>query len=144
MAALVVALTAPAAAQFKKAPPGVLSDYTPLECSVVQKTYGPDRDPVYKIDVDLTLEQGRLSEMLVKLTTQSGSTYVRSDQYSDQVSIWQTNGRMEWYWKGVHGWNTMVGEVWYNDSGWWYSEKLYDDYHNLKFQMTSRCHERRN
>jgi hypothetical protein len=34
----------------------------------------------------------------------------------------------------------MAGEVWYNDTGWWYSEKIYRNGQYIEYQMVSRCH----
>jgi hypothetical protein len=129
----------PALAQFKKVEPEPVQDVTPLECGIVKTTDNDRNDPVYKINVTLTLDKGELKELWVAHTSISGGVYVRSEQYQ-QAAIWQTNGRNEWYWRGTRGPNVMVGELWKDDAQqWWYSEKLL---HNgiLDFQMVARCH----
>jgi hypothetical protein len=139
---LAVALLAcsPALAHFKKVEPEPLQDVTQLECGIVKTTDNDRNDPVYKINVKLTLTKGELKELWVAHTSISGDVYVRSDQYQ-QAAIWQTNGREEWYWRGTRGPNLMVGEVWRNDAKqWWYSEKLFRNGGNLDFQMVARCH----
>jgi hypothetical protein len=138
-AAVIAVIASPALAQFKKAEPPRLDDFTALECAIVNATDRDWKDPVYKIDVSLTFNQGQISEMWVQHTSMSGSTYVRSDQYA-QASIWQKQNVMEWYWKGVRGNNTMVGEVWHNDQGWWYSERLFKQDRLTEYQMVSHCH----
>jgi hypothetical protein len=138
--ALAALLVAPAAAQFKKPAPFHVNDFTALECAIVHATDRDRKDPVYKIDVHLTLDRGDLRELWVVHTSTSGATHVRSDQYTDST-IWQKPHYLEWYWHGRHGHNTMTGEVWHNDQGWWYSEKLFTGDRFLEYQMVSHCHE---
>jgi hypothetical protein len=140
LTALLLLVGSPALAQFKKVEPEPVRDVTPLECGIIKATDSDRSDPVYKINVTVTLDKGELKELWVAHTSVSGGVYVRSDQYQ-QASIWQTNGRTEWYWKGTRGANTMIGEVWINDAKqWWYSEKLIRNGSYLEYEMVARCH----
>jgi hypothetical protein len=121
----VITSTVPAVAQFKKVEPQQLQDVTSLECGIIKATDSERSDPIYKINVTLTLEQGELKEIWVAHTSVSGEVYVRSEQYQ-QSAIWQTPGRKEWYWRATRVPRTMLGEVWRNPTNqWWYSEKLF-------------------
>lgn len=139
MAALAsVAIVAPAEAQFTRPAPPILNDKTILECSPTNRDAN-DRDPVYKINVLLLLKNGDVDAIDAIHTTVSGKMYVRSEQYK-RGTVWKTKGLMEWFWRGDKGSNTMVGEVWRNDNGWWYSEKHYE-YNQQNYQMNAACHE---
>jgi hypothetical protein len=55
-------------------------------------------------------------------------------------TIWQTQGRKEWYWKGRRGNVTMVGELYHNErDGWMYSERLFQNGYQT-YGMLSDCH----
>ena len=137
---VLLALTCPASAQFKGKEPSPIPQSPSLECAIVQATDSDRRDPIYKINVTITIDDtGAFEEMWVQHTATSGATYSRSDQYSG-ADIWQTPGRTEWYWRGHRGPNTMVGELWHTaDDKWFYPEKLTTN-GRFNYQMLSSCH----
>jgi hypothetical protein len=137
---MVLSFTAPASAQFRRSEPTPVPQSPSLECAIIRATEHDRRDPIYKITVSITLDDsGTLQEMLVQHSAASGTTYVRSEQYT-QANIWQTPGREEWYWRGRRGQNTMLGELWHTADGrWFYSETLTVN-GRLDYQMLSLCH----
>src|ERR1700730_3440830 len=108
------------------APPEVGQGPYALECAILKCTddQRKDRDPIYKISVLVSFDKNhKLDTLSVIHTSVAGNTYDRSNQYG-QASIWQTPGRMEYYWKGARNNTEMVGEVWHSAEGkWFYSER---------------------
>jgi hypothetical protein len=140
-AAILAALTT-AHAGFKNIPPPPIDNGTALECVPLRSTeHGPDRDPVYKTSVSLTLENGSTpTDISVVHTTVSGMNYNRSEQYHDG-NIWQMPHKTQWFWKGYRGNLTMVGEIMRSTRyEWWYTEKIFDPSGRLDFAMEERCH----
>jgi hypothetical protein len=127
---------------FTKPAPVQIDNYMSLECSVVgQRPAGYDRDPVYKININLqTADNGEFQSFDVVHTVRSGAAYDRTQQYTN-ATIWKTSNRAEWYWKGYHGRAMMIGEVYHNDrDGWMYMETHYSGNNQLDFQMLADCH----
>jgi len=133
-------LVTPALADFTRAPPPPPFTDGSFECSIVGHTPERDPDPVYNISVNVGSDSaGKFNSMGIVHTVRSGRTYDRSEQYR-QGDIWQTQGKMEWYWKGQRGDVTMVGELYHNDSdGWMYSEHLFQN-GSQTYGMLSDCH----
>jgi hypothetical protein len=130
----------PVHAAFRASPPPPPFNGGRFECSIVRE-HPParDPDPVYKINIDVSINSGRLDSIGVVHTVRSGKTYDRSGQYSD-ATIWKTPDRMEWYWQGYRGPIKMVGELYYNDrDGWMYSETISKN-GRTEYQMLSDCH----
>ena len=108
-------LVTPALADFTRTPPPRAFTDGDFECAIVGHTSGSDSDPVYKINVNVGSDSaGKFNSMGIIHTVRSGRTYDRSEQYR-QDDIWQTQGRMEWNWKGQRGNKTMVGELYHNE-----------------------------
>jgi hypothetical protein len=142
-AATLAALTT-ANAEFKNTPPQQVNDLTYLECVPVRSTESVyhDRDPVYKTQVSLTLENhSSPTAIYVGHTTMSGSDYDRSDQYN-HAAIWQTPHKNQWFWKGYRGDLTMVGEIKRDITNeWWYGEQIFGPNGGLRFAMAEKCHQ---
>lgn len=134
-------LVTPALADFKRAPPPPPFTDGYFECAILGHTAERDPpDPVYKINVNVGSDSaGKFNSMGIVHTVRSGRTYDRSEQYR-QDDIWQTQGRMEWYWKGQRGNKNMVGELYHNErDGWMYSEQLFQNGRQT-YSMLSDCH----
>jgi hypothetical protein len=134
-----ICISEPASAQFraKKTPP--LGKWNSLECAIIQAT-DKDRDPVYKIEVNLGFDDdGKLDTLFVAHVTAGGARYVRSEQYKN-ASLWQTPGKTEYYWKGNRDKFTMEGYLVRTVEGkWFYAEKLFRN-GRQEYQMNSACH----
>ena len=130
-------------AAFHAAPPPQLAGSTALECSIVRQQPKPSNgNPVYKINVNLTADDsGKLESFDVVHTLRSGKQVDRSEQYYD-ASIWQTEGRREWSWKGRRGEHqTMVGVVYHNErDGWMYRETV-SERGRVAYEMLADCHQ---
>ena len=110
-----VMLASPALADFRAYSPPAFGGGA-FECSVVGHTSERDADPVYKINVNVTLNDGGKLFLWVSSTpVRSGRTYDRSEQYRDRASIWQTEGKMEWNWGGKRSSNVMVGSLYHSE-----------------------------
>jgi hypothetical protein len=133
-------LVTPALADFTRTPPPPPFTDGHFECAIVGHTSERDSDPVYKIDVNVGSDSaGKFNSMGIVHTVRSGRSYDRSEQYR-QADIWQTQGRMEWYWKGDRGNVTMVGELYHNErDGWMYAERLFRNGYQT-YAMLSDCH----
>jgi hypothetical protein len=139
---LIASAIGTANAQFRAGDKFSVYDRTDLECVPVWQTEFDRRDPVYKIDVSITLDETdhHFKELYVAHHTVSGAVYVRSDQY-DNSHIWQTPNKHEWFWNGHRGLGTMKGEVWHSTDGrWYYSEEHFDGYSRRDYAMRSLCH----
>jgi hypothetical protein len=133
-------LVTPALADFTRTPPPLPFTDGNFECAIVGPTSGSDSDPVYKINVNVGSDNaGKFNSMGIVHTVRSGRTYDRSDQYR-QDDIWQTQGKMEWNWRGQRGNKIMVGELYHNErDGWMYSERLFQNGYQT-YGMLSDCH----
>lgn len=143
--ALAAASLVPAYADFHPATPFQVDKDTNLECSIVGQWPTPQRDPdpVYKINIDLQLDDnGRPTNLGVYHTTRSGKSYDRSEQYTNG-NVWQTSGKLEWYWSGLHVRGLvqrMVGELYHNDrDGWMYLETITKN-NRVEYRMLADCH----
>ena len=130
-------------AAFHAAPAPLLTGFTALECSIVKEQPKPrdSKNPVYKININLTKDDsGRLESFDVVHTLRSGKQVDRSEQYSG-ASIWQTKGRLEWFWKGYRGEHqTMTGVVYHNPrDGWRYRETV-SARGRVAYEMHAACH----
>jgi hypothetical protein len=142
--ALAISGTAPAHAAFTAVQPPPVEGNIALECSVVREqpqSRRPDPDPVYKTNINLTTNNGNFESFDVLHTVRSGAVYDRSQQYAGS-SIWKTNNRMEWFWKGYRGTRgAMLGEVYWNArDGWMYQETIFDG-NRPQTQILEDCHQ---
>jgi hypothetical protein len=141
-AAAVVAVATQAQAQFKALESQPLENWTSLECAVVGTTDRDMTDRVYKVEVNITLDDSNrhLKELYVAHTTLSGRLHVRSEQYTNG-RIWQTPGKTDWFWTGNRGHGSMRGEVWRtSDRRWFYTEERLDGRGRVEYRMASQCH----
>ena len=119
-----------------------------LECVPVKITpTDRDRDPVYKINVDLQFDDSsNIDSLNVAHTTIKGNVYSRSDQYSQTTLSQPIPFHTKWVWRGTwkkHPNFTMVGDVTRSSAGTWaYTETQYRN-GQLNMQTESRCHEER-
>ena len=138
---LLVLATKPALAEFKaNEPPPAIEKWTPLECAILSRT-ATDRDPVYKIEVNLGLnDDGKIDTLYVVHSTVQGTTYDRSKQYKD-ANLWQApNNPWEWYWKGERNGSVMVGKLYRTQNAkWFYTEKILRNGRQV-YAMESSCH----
>ena len=135
-------LTSAAHAQFKIQEPQPLADWTGLECAIVEITEVDHKDPVYKIEVSVTLDDSdhHLKQLYVAHTHVGGKMSVRSEQY-EEARIWQTPGKTDWFWTGKRGHGTMLGEVWRTpDMRWFYVEQFMNGSGRVEFGMKAECH----
>src|SRR6516162_6203589 len=117
-----------------------------LECGIIQTTEGnkKDEDPIYKIMIDLTLDDRRNpTGLTVTHVSVSGKTYIRDEQYSDST-LTNTPGRTEYFWSGKMVNNkrytmkgTLVRTV---DNKWYYTEQQFRN-GKQSFAMRSACHD---
>jgi hypothetical protein len=122
-----------------------LNQYTVLECvPTVEQPHTADRNPVYKIVVNLTLNENGNDVAALDAThvAADGTNYDRNDQYS-HANVWQKKGFNEWYWNGTHNRNPnqkMGGRLYRTTQGKWvYEEMLFKNTQQVYF-MSSRCH----
>jgi hypothetical protein len=128
---------------FRPAKPEPVEKYTSLECVPVQATDSDRRDPIYKIAVNIALDDnGKPEEMRVFHHATSGASYNRSDQYT-RSDLTQTPGKTDYYWTGTWIKNsavTMRGNLMRSTtSKWSYSEQQFK-YGRPEFAMFSVCH----
>jgi hypothetical protein len=141
-AVAILGLIPPGYAGFTNQVPREIGEYTNLECvPVVLQPPDHDRNPIYKISVNLQLDNGRTKEINVQHTASDGTTYDRSHQYSN-ASIWQNPGYNESYWEGtrMRGRYTMTGRIYRAERGQWFYEETLFERGQQKFFMRSRCH----
>jgi hypothetical protein len=116
-----------------------------LECAPVKITpRDRDRDPVYKIDVDLEFDNNsNIDSLNVVHTTMDGNVYIRSDQYNQTGLSQPIPYRTKWIWRGVwkkHSNFVMLGDVTRSAAGTWtYTETLLRN-GAVNMVMESRCH----
>jgi hypothetical protein len=137
-----MASTATLGQSFHAAKPEPLEQQTDLECVPVQTTDTDRRDPVYKITVDLSIDNAEPTDLKVVHTTVSGAIYVRADQYT-RSNLTSTPGKTEYFWTGAWTKNlavTMKGTLMRSvDNKWTYAEQQFRD-GGLRFAMLSVCH----
>jgi hypothetical protein len=113
-----------------------------LECVPVKiRPTDRDRDPVYKVNVDLQFDDSsNIDSLYVAHTTMNGNVYSRSDQYNQTTLSQPIPLRTKWVWKGTwkkHPNFTMIGDVTRSSSGvWLYTETQYRN-GQLNMQMES-------
>jgi hypothetical protein len=129
----------------KAAPPLPVDNLTHLECVPnYEQPRIPDRNPVYKIEVTLQLnEVGKdVTELTAAHVLTDGTVHNRNDQY-DHANVWQKQGFNEWYWKGTYNRDPnqkMGGRLYRSTEGQWvYEEMLFKSEQQVYF-MSSRCH----
>jgi len=139
---LIASAIGTANAQFKAGEKFDVYNRTDLECVPIWESEIERSDPVYKIDVSITLDETdrHFKELYVAHTHLSGKFSIRSEQYTD-ARIWQTPNKHEWYWTGRRGHGSMKGEVWHStDFHWYYTEEHFDGNGRRDFSMRSLCH----
>lgn len=114
-----------------------------LECAITKTSdgYKKDADPIYKIVVALSLEDGHPTSMTVTHVSAAGKNYTRDEQYT-KSNLTNTRGKYEYFWTGTMVNNsayTMRGALWQNDNGWFYSENQFKG-GTGSFSMISKCH----
>jgi hypothetical protein len=123
---------------FVKAAPTQIQPYTLLEC--VPTSISPpdhDRNPTYKIMVNLQLADNQIRELNAVHVALNGTQYSRTEQYGN-ANIWQKPGYNEWYWQGsrVRGnHNVMTGRLYRDSRQQWFYEETSPTMH-----LVSRCH----
>jgi hypothetical protein len=143
-AAVLVALPAFA---FNIAPPKPAFDATGgahLECAIVRlmPASSAGRDPVYKVNVNLTYDQSRRFQGLdVYHTLVSGRSVDRSQQYTDGTTWASLPKTYDWFWQGKRGTSRMLGHLYHNErDGWMYVEDLFEGGRHT-MQSVADCHE---
>jgi hypothetical protein len=136
-----------AGAQFR---PGAQIEPLPtdvfLECAILQTTEGSnkkDEDPIYKIVINLTLDDRRNpTGLTVTHVSASGKSYIRDEQYTDSI-LRNTPGKTEYFWTGKMRENpsytmkgTLVRTV---ENNWYYTEQQFRN-RKRTFAMKSACH----
>ena len=145
-AVMATSLALPAFA-FNAAPPKPPFDPTDgayLECAIV-KLMPPSaagRDPVYKVNINLTYDQSRTFQSLeVYHTLVSGRSVDRSQQYTDGTTWTSQPKTYDWFWQGKRGTSRMLGHLYHNKrDGWMYVEDLFDSGRH-SMQSVADCHE---
>jgi hypothetical protein len=139
----VIATPVYAQSSFRPAQPQPLENDTNLECVPVQSSDTDRRDPVYKISVNLSVDDDwKPTDLTVIHYSISGASYNRADQYT-RSDLTQTPGRTDYYWRGT--WIkdaafTMVGNlVRTATNNWTYSERQFK-YGRLRYYLLSACH----
>ena len=130
---------------FTKDAPLPLDNFTHLECVPShEQPRTPDRNPVYKIAVNLQLnEDGNdVTDLTAAHVLADGTVHDRNDQY-DHANVWQKKGHTEWYWNGTYNRDPnqkMGGRLYRTTQGQWvYEEMLFKNEQQVYF-MSSRCH----
>jgi hypothetical protein len=130
---------------FTKAAPLPVDNFTHLECvPSYEQPRTPYRNPVYKIVVDLQLNEvgNDVTELTAAHVLADGTVHDRNDQYS-HANVWQKKGYTEWYWKGTYNHDPnqkMGGRLYRTTQGQWvYEEMLFRNEQQVYF-MSSRCH----
>ena len=131
-----------AQSSFKPVEVQPLGRFTALECVVVKQTDDDDDDPIYKISVQLTLnDQAKATDLVVVHHARSGRRYNRADQYVN-ASLQQTSGKTEYIWSGQ--WTKRMTKrmrgtlVRTADGRWLYSEAVSEN-GRLEYEMLSTC-----
>jgi hypothetical protein len=136
--AAIIVLVTGAANAFVKASPAPIEDSTTLEC--VPTSISPpdhDRNPTYKIVVNLELDSGQLRGLSATHVAVNGNEYDRNEQYGN-ANIWQKPGYTEWYWQGTRlrgDRSVMTGRLYRTAGQQWFYEET-----NHSMHLVSRCH----
>lgn len=144
---LLMAIGSSASAQFKPTKKNAPFEGGFLECGIVSlkdADGGKDPDPVYKIMINLDLENdGSPKAMTVTHASVQGKYYSRHEQYTVNPELTNTRGKMEWFWSGTLARNTafrMKGALIKNDTGIHYYETLMKG-SQVNMQMHALCHQ---
>jgi hypothetical protein len=101
-----------------------------------------DRNPTYKITIDLQLNGQQVTEIDAHHVLVDGTVVDRNDQYGN-AKVWQKPGYNEWYWSGTLMRNprlTMNGRLYRDPRGQWLYEEMLFDRGRQNFYMASVCH----
>ena len=143
-AAAALCLFAYSANAFVAAPPPKPfnpSEGAVLECAIVRHTPDRDRDPPYKVSINLHVAYGTFNALDVGYTLVSGRTVDRSTQYQNGRTWTAMPRTLDWYWAGSRGGVTINGHLYHNDrDGWMYTETIYSS-NRMVYQMLADCHE---
>ena len=141
------ALVALPAFAFNAAPPKPAFNPTSgayLECAIVRlmPASAAGRDPVYKVNINLTYDQNRTFQSLdVSHTLVSGRSVDRSQQYTDGTTWTSLPKSYDWFWRGKRGTSQMLGHLYHNErDGWMYVEDLFESGRHT-MQSVADCHE---
>jgi hypothetical protein len=128
---------------FEAAPPVLpfsVQDGAYLECAIVKHTADHDRDPPFKINIGLRVNNGTFEGLDVTYTLVSGRVVDRSQQYLNGKTWTAMPRTYDWWWGGTRGNVTNVGHLYHNDrDGWMYNENITDP--RGLYQMLADCHE---
>jgi hypothetical protein len=145
LATVAVLSLAGTANAFTKLAPPQLDNFTHLECvPSYEEPRTPDRNPVYKIVVNLQLNEASndVTELSATHVLTDGTAHDRNDQYG-HANVWQKKGYTDWYWSGTYNHNPnqkMGGRLYRTTQGQWvYEEMLFKNEQQVYF-MSSRCH----
>ena len=142
-AAAGLCLFAYSAQAFQAAPPPKpfsANESKSLECAIVQHTPERDRDPAYKINIFLEIENGVFKSLDVNYTLVSGRYIQRSQQYQNGKTWTAMPRALDWYWAGSLGQAFTQGHLYHNDrDGWMYAEQITGP--GSRYQMLADCHE---
>jgi hypothetical protein len=120
-----------------------INQYTHLECvPTYEQPRDHDRNPAYKISVDLQLNGQQVTEIDAQHVLVDGTAIDRNDQYG-KASVWQKPGYNEWNWSGTLMRNprlTMNGRLYRDPRGQWVYEETLFDRGRQNFYMASACH----
>jgi hypothetical protein len=120
-----------------------INQYTHLECvPAYERPRDHDRNPTYKIMIDLQLNGQQVTEIDAQHVLVDGTVVDRNDQYGD-ASVWQKPGYNEWYWSGTLMRNprlTMNGRLYRDPRGQWVYEETLFDRGRKNFYIASTCH----
>jgi hypothetical protein len=141
--AAAICLIATSAHAFQAAPPPVpfsVQESKHLECAIVRHTPDYDRDPAYKVNIDLGIDNGIFRSLDVTYTLVSGRIADRTEQYQNGRTWTSMPRTYDWYWAGTRGQVLMQGHLYHNDrDGWMYAEGLAGP--RSTYQMLADCHE---
>jgi hypothetical protein len=111
-----------------------------LECAIVRHTPDRDRDPPYKITINLGVDRGVFQSLNVYYTLVSGRSVDRSEQYKNGITWTAMPKTYDWYWGGTRGNVRTVGHLYHNErDGWMYQETIVEP--GRTYQMRADCHE---
>ncbi len=121
-------------------PPFSVEDSTYLECAIVRHTPDRDRDPPYKINIGLRINNGRFEGLDVSYTLTSGRVVDRSVQYQNGRTWTSMPRTLDWYWAGTRGNVSNLGHLYHNErDGWMYTETITAP--RSVYRMIADCHE---
>jgi len=122
-------------------PPFSAQDGRYLECAIVRHTVDRDRDPPYKINIGLRIDNGNFQGLDVTYTLTSGRVVDRSTQYQNGTTWTSMPRTFDWFWVGTRGNIHNQGHLYHNErDGWMYTQSITEPYHGV-YQMLADCHE---